>query len=70
MMVNPVRIIYVSDTALCLANLDDDGLYYYHYYDNRFGCEVFEITDREYTTKLQEQFYSTLDLYIFHTERV
>jgi len=70
MMVNPVRIIYVSDTALCLANLDDDGFYYYHYYDNRLGCEVFEITDREYTTKQQEQFYSTPDLYIFHTERM
>ena len=70
MMVNPVRIIYVSDTALCLANLDDDGFYYYHYYDNRLGCEVFEITDREYTTKQQERFYSTPDLYIFHTERV
>ena len=69
-MVNPVRIIYVSDTALCLANLDDDGFYYYHYYDNRLGCEVFEITDREYTSKQQEQFYSTPDLYIFHTERV
>lgn len=70
MMVNPVRIIYVSETALCLANLDDDGFYYYHYFDHKLDREINEITDREYKARQQKQFYSIPDLYIFRTERL
>ena len=33
MLVNPVRIVYISDTALCITDPDGDGLYYYNYYD-------------------------------------
>ena len=69
MMVNPVRIVYVSDTLLCITNQDGDGLYYYHYYDNSINTNVFALTDREYT-KANKQLYSTADLYAYRTERI
>ena len=35
MLVNPVRIVYISNTALCITDPDGDGLYYYNYYANK-----------------------------------
>ena len=67
-MVNPVRIVYISDNTLCITDADGDGLYYYYYYDRIDDAVVFELTDREYT-KLNKNKYSNADLYIYRTER-
>ena len=47
MLVNPVRIVYISDTALCITDPDGDGLYYYNYYDRSLESVVFALTDHE-----------------------
>ena len=69
MLVNPVRIVYISDTALCITDPDGDGLYYYNYYDRSLESVVFALTDHEYT-KASKQKYSNADLYSYRTERV
>ena len=69
MLVNPVRIVYISDTSLCITDPDGDGLYYYHYYDRSLESVVFSLTDYEYT-KTNKQKYSNADLYAYRTERV
>ena len=69
MLVNPVRIVYISDTALCITDPDGDGLYYYNYYDRSLESVVFALTDHEYT-KANKQKYSNADLYSYRTERV
>ncbi|MSS11526.1 hypothetical protein FYJ38_23250 [Clostridium sp. WB02_MRS01] len=69
MMVNPVRIVYVNNTALCITDSDGDGLYYYHYYDKYVETRVNALTDHEYT-KQNRQNYSNADLYSYRTERI
>lgn len=69
MLVNPVRIVYISDTALCITDPDGDGLYYYNYYDRSLESVVFALTDYEYT-KANKQKYSNADLYSYRTERM
>ena len=69
MLVNPVRIVYISDTALCITDPDGDGLYYYNYYDRSLESVVYALTDYEYT-KANKQKYSNADLYSYRTERV
>ncbi len=69
MLVNPVRIVYISDAALCITDPDGDGLYYYNYYDRSLGSVVFALTDHEYT-KANKQKYSNADLYSYRTERM
>lgn len=69
MMVNPVRIVYISDTTLCITDSDGDGLYYYNYYDRNLESVVYALTDREYT-KANEGKYSSADLYLYRTERM
>lgn len=69
MMVNPVRIVYVNDTALCITDADGDGLYYYKYYDRSLNSVVYALTDREYT-KTNKHKYSNADLYSYRTERL
>ena len=69
MLVNPVRIVYISNTALCITDPDGDGLYYYNYYDRSLESVVFALTDHEYT-KANKQKYSNADLYSYRTERV
>jgi hypothetical protein len=68
-MVNPVRIVYVNNTALCITDSDRDGLYYYHYYDKYMETRVYALTDHEYT-KQNRQNYSNADLYSYQTERI
>jgi len=68
-LVNPVHIVYVNDTALCITDSENDGLYYYHYYDKYLGTRVYAITDHEYT-KQNRQNYSNADLYSYRTERI
>lgn len=69
MLVNPVRIVYISDTALCITDPDGDGLYYYNHYDCSLESVVFALTDYEYT-EANKQKYSNADLYLYRTERV
>ncbi len=69
MMVNPVRIVYVSDIALCITDPEYDGLYYYHYYDKYLEKTIYSLTDHEYT-KANKHKYSTADLYRYRTERI
>lgn len=69
MMVNPVRIVYIGDSALCITDSEGDGLYYYNYYDKFTGTIVYALTDREYT-KVNKHKYSTADLYSYRTERI
>lgn len=69
MMVNPVRIVYVGDIALCITDSDGDGLYYYHYYDRYLENTVYALTDHEYT-KANKHTYSNADLYSYRTERI
>ena len=69
MMVNPVRIVYISDTALCITDADGDGLYYYNYYDRDLKSVIYALTDHEYT-KVNKHKYSNADLYSYRTERI
>lgn len=69
MMVNPVRIVYIGDIALCITDSDGDGLYYYRYYDRYSENTVYAITDREYT-KQNKHMYANADLYSYRTERI
>ena len=69
MVVNPVRIVYISDTLLCITDPDGDGLYYRNYYDRNMESVVYALTDYEYT-KANMQKYSNADLYSYRTERI
>ncbi len=69
MMVNPVRIVCISDSSLCITDADGDGLYYYSYYDKSLGDVVYALTDHEYT-KANKHKYSNADLYSYRTERI
>ncbi len=69
MMVNPVRIVCISDTFLCITDADKDGLYYHSYYDHRRESVVYALTDHEYT-KTNKHKYSNADLYSYRTERM
>lgn len=69
MMVNPVRIVYIGDIALCITDSDGDGLYYYHYYDKYSENTVYALTDHEYTRQNKHK-YANADLYSYRTERI
>lgn len=69
MMVNPVRIVYISDTLLCITDSEGDGLYYYNYYDRETESVVYALTDYEYT-KANKHKYSNADLYSYRIERM
>ncbi len=69
MMVNPVRIVYISDNSLCITDSEGDGLYYYYYYDRDAECTIYALTDHEYTN-LNKHKYSNADLYSYRTERI
>lgn len=69
MMVNPVRMVYISDSSLCITDADGDGLYYYNYYDRNTESIIYALTDHEYT-KANENKYSNADLYLYRTERM
>ena len=68
-MVNPVRIVFVGASVLCITDSDGDGLYYYHYYDKYLKNAVYALTDHEYTTA-NKRMYSNADLYSYQTERI
>ena len=68
LIVNPVRVVYIGETTLCITDPEGDGLYYYRYYDKIADRTIYSITDREYT-KENRRAYSTADLYIYRMER-
>ncbi len=67
MKVNPVRIVYISSTELCITDSDRDGLYYYSYRSRETGNMIFALTDRE-CTDANRRWYSNADLYLYRTE--
>ena len=69
MMVNPVRIVCISDSSLCITDAEGDGLYYYNYYDRNTESIIYALTDHEYT-KANRHKYSNADLYSYRTERM
>ncbi len=69
MMVNPVRIVYLGDSSLCITDPEGDGLYYCTRYEKYSGETVHMLTDREYTRETRHQ-YSTADLFMYRTERI
>lgn len=69
MRANPVRIVYISDSSLCITDPDRDGLYYYSYYDRTTQAVVYALTDYEYTNANKHK-YSNADIYLYRTERI
>ncbi len=67
--VNPIRIVYINDSTLSLTNEDEDGIYYYSYYDKYLEELVYLITDREPNYKNQIR-YCLGDLYSYTKEGV
>ena len=63
LIVNPVRIVYISDRSICITDQEKDGLYCYKN-GNRY-----EITDRSFTEYNKSQ-YLVPDLYLYYVERV
>lgn len=69
MPVNPVRVVFINDTALCVTDREGDGLYYYSYFDKNSGSVRNVLTDQEYT-KENKKWYSNADLYLYRTEGI
>lgn len=71
--INPVKIIYIDSDVISIKNNDDEGLYYYRYYDEKRTINKYYITDKD-PDKLSNSKdldnYSTADLYIYDTERI
>ena len=68
MAINPVRIVYINDSVLCITDLDGDGLYYSYYQDSQTKQRVYLLTDVMYTDKTKHR-YATADLYSYRVER-
>lgn len=69
MIVNPVRIVYINDSFLCITDSEGDGLYYYKYYDYNAGTIIYALTDHEYTKENKHKYFNA-DLYSYRTERM
>lgn len=67
-VVNPVRMIYISDRSMSITDKHGDGLYYRKMYDYDTDT-YYRITDIEYNDKTKRH-YSTVELYIYITERI
>ena len=68
-MVNPVRIVYINTSTLCITDSEGDGLYYYHYYNSELCKKVYALTDRAYSSQ-NRHVYANADLYLYTTERI
>ena len=67
--INPVKIVFINEHTLSITNEEDDGIYYYRYYD-KIGLDThYAITDREPTFRTQSTYYLA-DLYLFRKERI
>ena len=69
MRANPVRIVYISDSSLCITDPDRDGLYYNSYFDRTTQSVVYALTDYEYNNANKHK-YSNADIYLYRTERI
>lgn len=67
--INPVRIIFINEHTLSITNEDDDGIYYYRFYDRYSLDNRYAITDREPTTRNKNTYYLA-DLYTYRKERI
>lgn len=67
--INPVRIIFINEHTLSITNQDDDGIYYYRYFDKYFMENRYAITDREPTARNKNTYYLA-DLYTYRKERI
>ena len=71
--INPVKIIYIGSNVISIKNSDDEGLYYYRYYDKKRVVNKYYITDKDpdkLSNSIDSDKYSTADLYIYETERM
>ena len=55
--INPVKIIFINEHTLSITNEDDDGIYYYKFYDRFILDYRYAITDREPTARNQNTYY-------------
>ena len=62
--VNPVRIIFINEHTLSITNDDNDGIYYYRFYDRYSQDYRYAITDREPTAQNKNDYYLA-DLYTY-----
>ena len=67
--INPVKIVFINEHTLSITNEEDDGIYYYKYYDKIGLNSHYAITDREPTFRNQNTYYLA-DLYLFRKERI
>lgn len=66
---NPVRIVYVGVSTLCITDSDGDGLYYYRVYNRERGENKYFLTDNE-CTKENKSIFSIADLYDYKIEEI
>lgn len=67
--VNPVKIVFINEHTISITNEEDDGIYYYRFFD-KFAMENrYSITDREPVDKYKHAYYLA-DLYTYTKEEV
>ena len=67
--VNPVRIIYISDSVLSITDQDGDGLCYAHFRNAQTNETYYALTDRAYVDEDRPAF-SFVDLYFYRVKKV
>lgn len=67
--INPIKIVYINEHTLSITNEDDDGIYYYRYFDKLAMANRYSITDREPNARNQSTYYLA-DLYTYRKERM
>ena len=66
----PKEMNFIGKDDICKSSCDeDDGIYYYKYYDKIGLNSHYAITDREPTFRNQNTYYLA-DLYLFRKERI
>lgn len=66
---NPVRIVYIGSSTLCITDSDGDGLYYYRDYNRERMENKYFLTDNE-CTKRNESRFLIADLYDYKIEEI
>ena len=67
--INPVRIVFINEHTLSITNQDDDGIYYYRFFDKYSMENRYAITAREPTARNKNTYYLA-DLYTYRKERI
>lgn len=63
--INPVKIIYISETTLSVTDQDKDGLYYYYY--QKDNIKHYQLTDRQCNERNRNN-YKSVELYQYEME--